>query len=89
MILVIVNFVVITKGSGRIAEVAALFNFDAAGKQWRSMPTSPEVINEPILLPGHASGGRNLPQRGDAALKVVRGDPIAACWSYSSTSSAA
>ena len=33
-ILVIVNFVVITKGSGRIAEVAARFNLDAMpGKQ--------------------------------------------------------
>src|SRR5262249_20058006 len=33
-ILVIVNFVVITKGSGRIAEVAARFNLDAVpGKQ--------------------------------------------------------
>ena len=33
-ILVIVNFVVITKGSGRIAEVAARFHFDAMpGKQ--------------------------------------------------------
>jgi flagellar biosynthesis protein FlhA len=34
MILVMVNFVVITKGSGRIAEVAARFNLDAMpGKQ--------------------------------------------------------
>src|SRR6188768_748313 len=38
-ILVIVNFVVITKGSGRIAEVAARFNLDAMpGKRWRSTP---------------------------------------------------
>src|SRR5882672_3449800 len=36
-ILVIVNFVVITKGSGRIAEVAARFNLDAMpGKQMAS-----------------------------------------------------
>src|SRR5215207_7554322 len=34
MILIVVNFVVITKGSGRIAEVAARFNLDAMpGKQ--------------------------------------------------------
>src|ERR1700761_4349790 len=36
-ILVIVNFIVITKGSGRIAEVAARFNLDAMpGKQMAS-----------------------------------------------------
>ena len=34
MILVIINFVVITKGSGRIAEVGARFTLDAMpGKQ--------------------------------------------------------
>ena len=41
-ILVIVNFVVITKGSGRIAEVAARFHLDSVpGSRWRSMPTCP------------------------------------------------
>jgi flagellar biosynthesis protein FlhA len=40
-ILIIVNFVVITKGSGRIAEVAARFNLDAMpGKQMAIDPTS-------------------------------------------------
>src|SRR5258708_5943360 len=38
-ILVIVNFVVITKGSGRIAEVAARFTLDAMPGQ--HMPTNP------------------------------------------------
>ena len=38
-ILVIVNFVVITKGSGRIAEVAARFNLDPCrASRWPSTP---------------------------------------------------
>jgi flagellar biosynthesis protein FlhA len=41
-ILVIVNFVVITKGSGRIAEVAARFNSTRCpASRWRSTPTCP------------------------------------------------
>ena len=41
-ILVIVNFVVITKGSGRIAEVAARFTWTPCpASRWRSTPTSP------------------------------------------------
>jgi len=40
-ILVVVNFVVITKGSGRIAEVAARFTLDAMpASRWRSTPIS-------------------------------------------------
>jgi flagellar biosynthesis protein FlhA len=40
-ILLIINFVVITKGSGRIAEVAARFTLDAMPGKWRSTPISP------------------------------------------------
>jgi flagellar biosynthesis component FlhA len=35
---VIVNFVVITEGSGRIAEVAAWFNVDASGVPKKGTP---------------------------------------------------
>ncbi|MGY3424156.1 flagellar biosynthesis component FlhA [Bradyrhizobium sp. F1.13.4] len=42
-ILIIVNFVVITKGSGRIAEVAARFHLSTPcpASRWRSTPISP------------------------------------------------
>ena len=40
IILVIINFLVITKGAGRVAEVAARFTLDAMpGKQWQLMLT--------------------------------------------------
>jgi flagellar biosynthesis protein FlhA len=38
-ILTVINFVVITKGAGRIAEVSARFTLDAMPGRWRSMPT--------------------------------------------------
>ncbi len=39
-ILIVVNFVVITKGSGRIAEVAARFSLTPCpASRWRSTPT--------------------------------------------------
>jgi len=44
VILTIVNFVVVTKGAGRISEVSARFTLDAMpGKQWRLMPISMQV----------------------------------------------
>jgi flagellar biosynthesis protein FlhA len=40
LILVVINFSVITKGAGRIAEVAARFTLDAMpANRWPSMPT--------------------------------------------------
>jgi flagellar biosynthesis protein FlhA len=42
-ILVIVNFVVITKGSGRMAEVAARFHTPCRESKWRSTPTFPSA----------------------------------------------
>ncbi len=80
-ILVIVNFVVITKGSGRIAEVAARFTLDAMpGKQMAiDADLSAGLIDE-----GEARKRRsNLENESsffgamDGASKFVRGDAIA------------
>jgi flagellar biosynthesis protein FlhA len=80
-ILVIVNFVVITKGSGRIAEVAARFNLDAMpGKQMAiDADLSAGLINETdararrkVLEDESAFYGAM-----DGASKFVRGDAIA------------
>ncbi|MBG53845.1 MAG: flagellar biosynthesis protein FlhA [Rhodobiaceae bacterium] len=80
-ILVIVNFVVITKGSGRIAEVAARFTLDAMpGKQMAiDADLSSGLIDE-----GEARTRRkNLENESaffgsmDGASKFVRGDAIA------------
>jgi flagellar biosynthesis protein FlhA len=80
-ILVIVNFVVITKGSGRIAEVAARFHLDAMpGKQMAiDADLSAGLINE-------AEARRRRKQLEDessffgsmdGASKFVRGDAVA------------
>jgi flagellar biosynthesis protein FlhA len=80
-ILVIVNFVVITKGSGRIAEVAARFHLDAMpGKQMAiDADLSAGMINE-----AEAKRRRKMleDESGffgamDGASKFVRGDAIA------------
>ena len=80
-ILVIVNFIVITKGAGRIAEVAARFTLDAMpGKQMAiDADLSAGLINE-----GEARERRKqLEQESnffgamDGASKFVRGDAIA------------
>src|SRR4030081_1968890 len=80
-ILVIVNFVVITKGSGRIAEVAARFNLDAMpGKQMAiDADLSAGLINETDAR----TRRKNLEDESafygamDGASKFVRGDAIA------------
>ncbi len=80
-ILVIVNFVVITKGSGRIAEVAARFTLDSMpGKQMAiDADLSSGLINEDEAK----SRRKNLEQEStffgamDGAAKFVRGDAIA------------
>jgi flagellar biosynthesis protein FlhA len=80
-ILVIVNFVVITKGSGRIAEVAARFTLDAMpGKQMAiDADLSAGLINEDQAKLRR----KNLEQEStffgamDGAAKFVRGDAIA------------
>jgi flagellar biosynthesis protein FlhA len=80
-ILVIVNFVVITKGSGRIAEVAARFSLDAMpGKQMAiDADLSAGLINETEAR----SRRKTLEDEStffgamDGAAKFVRGDAIA------------
>jgi len=80
-ILIIVNFVVITKGSGRIAEVAARFHLDAMpGKQMAiDADLSAGLINET-----EAKKRRKILEDDsgffgamDGASKFVRGDAIA------------
>jgi flagellar biosynthesis protein FlhA len=80
-ILVLVNFIVITKGSGRIAEVAARFNLDAMpGKQMAiDADLSAGLIDEEAAkrrraeLEGESAFFGNM----DGASKFVRGDAIA------------
>ena len=80
-ILVIVNFVVITKGSGRIAEVAARFTLDSMpGKQMAiDADLSAGLVNED----GARKRRKDLEQEStffgamDGASKFVRGDAVA------------
>ncbi|MFC4351534.1 flagellar biosynthesis protein FlhA [Fodinicurvata halophila] len=80
-ILIIVNFVVITKGSGRIAEVSARFSLDA-------MPGKQMAIDSDLssgLIDEHQARDRrkelenesNFFGAMDGAAKFVRGDAIA------------
>jgi flagellar biosynthesis protein FlhA len=80
-ILVIVNFVVITKGSGRIAEVAARFTLDAMpGKQ---MAIDADLSSGLIDQEGAKARRKELELEStffgsmDGASKFVRGDAIA------------
>ena len=80
-ILVIVNFVVITKGSGRIAEVAARFALDAMpGKQ---MAIDSDLSSGLIDEDEAKRRRKNLEQEStfygsmDGAAKFVRGDAVA------------
>jgi flagellar biosynthesis protein FlhA len=80
-ILLVVNFMVITKGSGRIAEVAARFSLDAMpGKQMAiDADLNAGLINEKIAR----ARRRTLEEESgfygamDGAAKFVRGDAIA------------
>ena len=80
-ILVIVNFVVITKGSGRIAEVAARFTLDAMpGKQMAiDADLSAGLIDEDRRAPRRKELEEESAFFGamDGAAKFVRGDAIA------------
>jgi len=81
LILVVINFVVITKGAGRIAEVAARFTLDAMpGKQ---MAIDAD-LNAGIIDDREAKSRRGKIQQEadfygamDGASKFVRGDAIA------------
>ncbi len=80
-ILLVVNFMVITKGSGRIAEVAARFSLDAMpGKQMAiDSDLSAGLIDEKIARTRRAELEEESGFFGamDGAAKFVRGDAIA------------
>jgi flagellar biosynthesis protein FlhA len=81
LILVIINFVVITKGAGRIAEVAARFTLDSMpGKQLAvDADLNAGFINEAEARARRSEIGRESDFYGamDGASKFVRGDAIA------------
>ncbi len=81
-ILVIVNFIVITKGSGRIAEVAARFSLDAMpGKQMAidsDMSAGLITEDEAKLKRAELQQESSFFGAMDGAAKFVRGDAIAA-----------
>jgi flagellar biosynthesis protein FlhA len=81
-ILIIINFVVVTKGSSRVAEVSARFMLDSL--PGRQMAIDADV-NAGTLTAKQAEGRRELVRREadffgamDGASKFVRGDVIAA-----------
>ncbi|HUH84369.1 MAG TPA: flagellar biosynthesis protein FlhA [Stellaceae bacterium] len=80
-ILVVVNFVVITKGSGRIAEVAARFSLDSMpGKQMAiDADLSAGLINEEVARKRRREleDESNFYGAMDGASKFVRGDAVA------------
>jgi flagellar biosynthesis protein FlhA len=81
LIFVVINFVVITRGAGRIAEVAARFTLDAMpGKQ---MAIEAD-LNQGVIADAEATRRRRDVQREadfygamDGASKFVRGDAVA------------
>jgi len=81
-ILLVVNFMVITKGSGRIAEVAARFSLDAMpGKQMAiDSDLSSGLIDEKIarLRRRELEEESSFYGAMDGAAKFVRGDAVAA-----------
>ncbi len=81
LILVVINFVVITKGSGRIAEVAARFTLDAMpGKQMSiDADLNAGLIDEEEARRRRAQISKEAEFYGamDGASKFVRGDAIA------------
>lgn len=81
LILVIINFVVITKGAGRIAEVAARFTLDSMpGKQLAvDADLNAGFVNESEARVRRGEIGREADFYGamDGASKFVRGDAIA------------
>ena len=81
-LLVIIQFVVITNGAGRVAEVAARFTLDAMpGKQMAiDADLNAGIIDEQQAQERRADIGREADFYGamDGATKFVRGDAIAA-----------
>ena len=81
IILVVINFVVITKGSGRVAEVAARFTLDAMPGKQMSIDAD---LNAGLLTEQEARNRRREIEEEadfygamDGASKFVRGDAIA------------
>ena len=81
VILVVINFVVITKGSGRVAEVAARFTLDAMPGKQMSIDAD---LNSGLISEKEArTRRREIEQEADfygamdGASKFVRGDAIA------------
>ncbi|MDE7169001.1 MAG: flagellar type III secretion system protein FlhA, partial [Mucispirillum sp.] len=81
IILVLINFMVITKGSGRVAEVAARFTLDAMpGKQMAiDADLNAGIINEDEARKRREDVRREADFYGsmDGASKFVRGDAVA------------
>ena len=81
IIIVLVNFLVITKGAGRIAEVAARFTLDAMpGKQMAiDADLNAGIINEEAAKKRRVEISREADFYGamDGASKFVKGDAIA------------
>jgi flagellar biosynthesis protein FlhA len=81
LILVVINFMVVTKGAGRIAEVAARFTLDAMpGKQMSiDADLNAGLINEQEAKARREEISREAEYYGamDGANKFVRGDAIA------------
>src|SRR5579872_4242151 len=82
LILVLINFIVITKGAGRIAEVAARFTLDAMPGKQISIDAE---LNAGIINEAEARARRRKVEQEadfygamDGASKFVRGDAIAA-----------
>ncbi|MFA6061832.1 MAG: flagellar biosynthesis protein FlhA [Gallionella sp.] len=80
-ILVVINFMVITKGAGRIAEVGARFTLDAMpGKQMAiDADLNAGLIGEDVARQRRAEVGQEADFYGamDGASKFVRGDAVA------------
>ena len=81
VILVVINFVVITKGAGRIAEVGARFTLDAMpGKQMAiDADLNAGLIGEDVARKRRAEVAQEAEFYGamDGASKFVRGDAVA------------
>jgi flagellar biosynthesis protein FlhA len=81
VILILVNFIVITKGAGRVSEVAARFTLDAMpGKQMAiDADLNAGLIKEPEARERRRQVAREADFYGamDGASKFVRGDAIA------------
>src|SRR6056297_3311914 len=80
-ILVIINFVVVTKGAGRVSEVTARFTLDAMpGKQMAiDADLNAGIIDQEVALRRREDVAREADFYGamDGASKFVRGDAIA------------